>query len=254
MSQSSQDKQKETHNHLVYSYMTLRNLIGFSGILLPWVLAITSAINGDKPFEPSISDYYYTGGGDMFVVMMSLTGVFLFTYKGYDFKEMTLTILAAIGSIGVAFFPTSTKPSNNLASIHHSQTEVPNIMGFEFHFLFAIMFFLSLASISMWFFTKTGESTLKNPNGTLTQKGKRNNVYRICAWVMFGSVLILALFFFIEPIHEMIGDFPFIYTMETIAVTAFGISWLTKGETLWPDGEHYVVRGYKEVKGKMEGK
>jgi len=27
-----------------------------------------------------------------------------------------------------------------------------------------------------------------------------------------------------------------------------GISWLTIGETIYPDGEHYIVSGYKAIK------
>lgn len=43
------DSTKEANNELVFSYLTLRNLIGFSGILLPIILAIA-------PRRPS--DYY----------------------------------------------------------------------------------------------------------------------------------------------------------------------------------------------------
>jgi hypothetical protein len=54
------DNKKEKKNDLVFSYLTLRNLIGFAGMLLPVALAVwpkrPSAYHG---FEPSISDYCY---------------------------------------------------------------------------------------------------------------------------------------------------------------------------------------------------
>jgi hypothetical protein len=33
--------------------------------------------------------------------------------------------------------------------------------------------------------------------------------------------------------------------MEVIAIEAFGLSWITKGQTLWPDGEHYLAKAFR---------
>ena len=79
------DKQKESDNELVISFLALRNLIGISGMLLPIVLTLfTPKGELDKVMEHSISEYYYTKNGDLFVVLLSVIGVFLLTYKGYD--------------------------------------------------------------------------------------------------------------------------------------------------------------------------
>lgn len=78
------DRGKENDNNLVFSYMTLRNLIGFSGMLLPFVLMFFTKKTNGEFVKPSISDYYYTGNGDILVVLLSVLGVFLFTYKGYN--------------------------------------------------------------------------------------------------------------------------------------------------------------------------
>ncbi len=91
------DHQKETRNDLVFSYKTLRNLIGFGGMLLPVILALyTIRETGDKLLQPSISDYYYTSNGDIFVVILSVISVLLFTYNGYNWKEKIWTIIAAL--------------------------------------------------------------------------------------------------------------------------------------------------------------
>ena len=66
-SRSVRDQVKEDLNDLVFSYVTLRNLIGFSGILLPTILVIFSKREEhEKVIQSSISAYYYTSVGDVF--------------------------------------------------------------------------------------------------------------------------------------------------------------------------------------------
>ncbi|MFD2247146.1 hypothetical protein [Pontibacter ruber] len=249
------DRQKEADNDLVYSYMTLRNLIGLSGMLLPLALVLTTSRGlDDKLIEPSISDYYYTSNGDVLVVLLSILGVFLFTYKGYNWVEQVLTALAAICGIGVAFSPTATKHARSSFSIHTTHDAVPTILGLERHLIFAAVFFISLAFISLVYFPKSDALFLKEPTGKWSPKAKRNMVYKVCGWMMIVCVLLLGIYFIYEPFQIMAGEFPVIFTLETIAVEAFGISWLTKGETLWPDGEHYLVRGYRKAKHTLKEK
>jgi hypothetical protein len=243
------DRQKETRNDLVFSYMTLRNLIGFSGMLLPVILLLTTRhAPGDLRVEPSISDYYYTSNGDVLVVILSVLGVFLFTYKGYNIRENLLSTLAAVCALGVAFSPTATKYIRESFSVHTGKFVVPEIAGLEIHLLFAATFFISLAIIALVYFPKSDAETSMQSGRKRTQKDRRNLVYIFSGWVMLGSVLILGLYFLIKPFKEWIADFPFIFVMESLAIEAFGISWITKGESLWPDGEHYLVSFWKDPK------
>jgi hypothetical protein len=229
--------------------MTLRNLIGFSGMLLPVILLWTTRhAPGDLQVEPSISDYYYTSNGDLLVVILSVLGVFLFTYKGYNMKENLLSSLAAFCALGVAFSPTAAKYIRESFSVHTGKFVVPEIAGLEVHLLFAATFFISLAIIALVYFPKSDTEKSLQANRAWTQKDRRNLVYIISGWVMLGCVLILGLYFLINPLKEWIGDFPFIFVMESVAIEAFGISWITKGESLWPDGEHYLVSFLKEPK------
>ncbi len=101
------DKKKEANNDLVLSYMTLRNFIGFIGFLLPIILLLTNLKSEGYKIQPSISDYYYSRNGDTIVVVLSILGVFLFTYQGYNWKEKFLTKIAGLCAIGVAFCPTN---------------------------------------------------------------------------------------------------------------------------------------------------
>lgn len=242
-------RQKEVHNELVFSYMTLRNLIGFSGMLLPLILIITTnrGLN-DRIVEPSISDYYYTSNGDVVVVLLSILGVFLFTYKGYNKKENILTILAAICSIGVAFSPTVTKYGRSSFSVHTTNDAVPTIFGLELHLIYAAVFFITLALISLIYFPRSYNPALNNRMDIDSAKGKRNIVFKVCGWIMLICVMLLAVYFMSDTIQFYLGNIPVIFILETIAIEAFGISWITKGETLWPDGKHYFVRGYERAR------
>jgi hypothetical protein len=247
------DKQKEANNELVVSFLTLRNLIGISGMLLPIVLTLfTPRAEQDKVMEHSISEYYYTKNGDLFVVLLSVIGVFLLTYKGYDrFWERTLTLVAGFCGIGIAFFPTATTMGNSL-SIHKVRKDVPEFFGLvQWHFIFAALFFISLALISIIYFRKKDINNIYLIDGRKKkQKEKRNLVYMICGWTMLLCVVLMILYFAVDP--PALKNVPVVFALETVAVEAFGISWITKGQTLWPDGEHYMKKGLRKVKQKIE--
>ena len=247
------DRQKESDNELVISFLALRNLIGISGMLLPIVLTLfTPKGEQDKVMEHSISEYYYTKNGDLFVVLLSVIGVFLLTYKGYDrFWERTLTLVAGFCGIGIAFFPTATTMGNSF-SIHKVRQEVPEFFGLvQWHFIFAALFFISLAFISLYYFQKTNINDVRLiDEQKKKQKAKRNMVYRICGWTMLICVALMILYFAIDP--PSLRNTPVVFALETVAVEAFGISWITKGQTLWPDGEHYMKKGLRKAKQKIE--
>lgn len=241
------NRAKEAENQLLLSYRTLRNLIGFSGMILPFALALfpkrPSAWYG---LEPSISDYFYTDRGDFLVVILSVLGVFLLTYYGYNTRERILTFLAAIAGLGVAFVPTSSGCEECIGSVHTNSGGVfGNLVGGAWHITFASIFLLSLAIMSLVFFPKTDDPDLRRPDGSLTQKSKRNIVFRICGYTIIGCVVIIAVYFLVKPNLE---NFPLVFVFETIAVEAFALSWLTKGETFWPDGPHYLTTAIRQVK------
>jgi hypothetical protein len=224
-------------------------------MLLPVVLVLFTMKEGeDKIIEPSISDYYYTSNGDIFVVILSVLAVLLFSYNGYGLKDRFWTTLAAFCGLGVAFFPTAAKYQRASQSVHPANSEVPEIFGFEWHFIFAITFFVSLSIISLYYFTRSGSVQKRTRGEKMTQKQKRNVVYRVSGWTMIGCITILALYFLLTPFRSAVGDFPMVFTFETIAVWAFAVSWLTKGETLWPDGEHYIVGTYRDLRRSVESK
>lgn len=144
------NQRKEAGNQLVFSYLTLRKLIGIGGMLLPAVIAVfPSRPSKYYGFEFSISDYYYTDRGDFLVVILCVIGAFLITYKGYSRMEMALTALAGICGIGVAFVPTGKACEECLYSVHNSDGGLFNsLTGSWWHLAFAGTFFLCLGVLN----------------------------------------------------------------------------------------------------------
>ena len=255
------DRSKEADNDLVFSYKAMRNFIGFFGMLLPVILIVFTKESNGKFVEPSISDYYYTKNGDILVVLLSVLAVFLFTYKGYGKTfsfERILTVLAAICAIGVAFSPTGSisdiLDTKNVIEIDKNSVHTAiSFRGAIPHFLSAGVFFVSLAIISLRYFPMSDAGSMKDHRGKKTAKAKRNVVFRVCGWTMITCVAALILYFALQEFAGLQTDFPVVFLFETIAVIAFGISWLTKGETFWPDGEHYMETAMKDMKLVLKG-
>ena len=257
-SRSIRDQVKEDLNDLVFSYVTLRNLIGFSGILLPIILVIFSKrAEHERVIQSSISAYYYTSVGDVFVIVICILSAFLLTYKGYRTLEKILLSVAALSGFGLTLFPTEWREGMFVNSAHVPRNAVPKLFEIEIHWIFAALFFISLSLISIFFFTKTRhqEALIKRGTGQLlTQKSWRNIVYITMGCIMLVCMAIILIYSVVDPVQKFFGDFSLIFCMETIAVFAFGISWITKGETLFPDKDkpHYITRGIRELLEKDE--
>jgi hypothetical protein len=237
--------EKKNQLNFVVSYMNLRRFIGFAGVLLPWVLVVGSHYFGqEKSFQPSISDFYYTEIGEVFVFVMVILGTFLFTYKGQFRWENILSSIAGFCAVLVAFFPTAATHKTQESSCHFLHTKVPQlpIGSIEFHLIFAGLFFIVLAIVSIFFFTKADNPNVKDLR-LIRQKKRRNILYVICGIVMIVSIATIAVHFIMNP--EVNPDSRFVFCGETIAVTAFGVSWLTKGHTFFPDEKHFILNMFK---------
>ncbi len=202
-----------SYSDQIYSYLTLRKAVGWIGILLPFVLmfGVFLIFKGEIVLN-TISLYYYSGMRDVFVGAICSIALFLFFYKGYDKWDDRTATLAGFFAVGIALFPTvEQKPYNWVAIVH---------------FICAAYFFLILAGYSLFIFTR------KEANPT-KRKLARNRIYIICGIVMLTCLIAIMLFFvFFETGHPQ-SDF--VFWAETLALVAFGVSWLTKGGTLYPD-------------------
>jgi hypothetical protein len=230
---------------LSISYLNLRRIVGFIGLLLPFVLRLgIIAFNQKVPY--SISSYYYSPMRNILVASLCVLGIFLIAYQGYDSVDSWITNVAGAAVIGVAFFPTA------------SPSFSPAWVG-RVHPYLAAVAMVSLALMALQF-THTwpagggaGAGTAGNiwaedfrpmglalifryedPAGTRTSKKKvRDRLYSSCAWlILAGVALAFAQNFW--PASAQ-GRTQWLFWFEALAIVAFGVSWLVKGGTILKD-------------------
>lgn len=196
----------------IISYLTLRTLIGSLGILIPVLLAIGGFLfSSSMVLEHSISNYYYTPMGDVLVGVLFVMGFFLLTYKGYERIDNIAGSLGFIFALGVALFPCN----SDFLAVRIT------------HFVSAALLFGVFVFFSLCLFTKTHEG--KEPS---TGKKNRNVVYWVCGFAMILFLVLIALsFLFLSP--QARNAYKLIFWLESLALWAFGISWLVKGRLLW---------------------
>jgi hypothetical protein len=204
----------ESDNSLVLSFLHLRKLVGILGIALPIVMILYALLLSPcGGIEQSISAYYHTHMRNVFVGILCGVGVFMITYKGYEPKDTIASSLAGIFAICVAMFPTSDE-----SACEHNGL-VNGTIG-DVHILAALGLFGMFAYMSIKLFTLT--------SGNMTNKKKQRNVlYRVCGWTVVACIVLIT-------VHKFAGVFPAsvrpVFWLETVALVAFGTSWLTKGE------------------------
>ena len=203
---------------LVLSYLALRKAVGIIGVALPFVLAVGKILSEGPGIQSSISSYYYTDTRDLFVGSLCAIGVFLMSYTGYD-NDKIAGRLASVFAIGVALFPTT--PDTGA-------TSRDRLIG-ALHLSFAALLFLTLAYFSIRLFTKTAPDKKPTP-----QKLQRNALYRVSGYTILACILLIAVAA-LPPIKAMVERLSPRFWLESVAIVAFGVSWLTKGEVIFKD-------------------
>lgn len=213
---------------LVLSYMRLRKVVGYIGAGLPFALAAGRLLlpEATPAWPRSMSGYYWTGIGNVFVGALSAIGVFLFSYRGYDWRDKIAGRLACIFAIGVAIFPVC--PDTGY-------TEMQQSLG-RLHLASAALLFGTLSYFSLFLFTLTNPAKPMTP-----EKRKRNHVYRVCGWTMVVCLVLIAVCETLALRKEApfalssLQDLRPVFFLEALMVLAFGVSWLTKGEAILAD-------------------
>lgn len=216
-------KQNSNTEPLLISHMTLRKAIGFLGISLPAVLIIgTSIIGRCTHIQNSISHYYYTVMGDVFVGFLISTGIFLVSYKGYDLIDNIVSFLAGIFVLCIALFPTS--PNEDAGCVIRTLKDIP--FRENIHYVSAALFYLTLSYMSIFLFTKSSGNKTK-------QKIVRNRVYVTCGVTILVSILLIFVEDYIPGLKKQ--EFKPTFWFEWMANIAYGVSWLLKGEFFLKD-------------------
>lgn len=209
------------------SFNTLRKSVGWLGILLPAAMLIGNIAWGHcQQIQDSNSHYYYTTTGDLFVGILCAVALFMISYKGYpdDKSDNVLTTLAGICALGIAFFPTNNNSADSCAIIDLPISKARNIT----HYAFAACFFILLAIISFFKFTKS--------KGIKTHsKAMRNKVYRTCGVLIIVFIGMVGLYGVFGKQLTHFDKYKPIFWLEWLALIAFGFSWLVKGELIMDD-------------------
>jgi len=206
-------------NTLAFSYLSLRRTVGLLGVLLPFVLAIGLMMFFNQGIQSSISYYYHTAMGDVFVGIVCVIGIFLYSYKGYEPIDDIVGNFACIFAIGLALFPTHADPAH------------PDWAG-HIHSICAALFFLTLSYFSICLFTKTGSKQIKS-----NVKLLRNQIYLACGYIMLLCIFLIGLIHIpaLAELNAQLKEYSPVFWFEAIAIVAFGISWLIKGEAILHD-------------------
>ena len=197
----------------------LRCIIGWLGMLLPWIVLLLSILYG-YGFPDSISATYYLPTCiTPFMIILGSAGLLLFSYKGYDRQDDIICTIAGAFALGICLFSCGTKDLiarwqdiANLSNVGTFQI-APEISGI-LHNVSAFGFFALLAYNSLFLFTKSSGNMTEN-------KKKRNIIFRVCGIGMIVSFLTII------PI-SIFNWWGGVWLVEAIALAFFGISWLTK--------------------------
>ena len=200
-------------------YLAFRRTVGWIGILLPVVLALGNAlVFHEYPLLHSISRYYFSGMRDVFVGCMGAMALFLFFSSGLDRWENLMGKLAGCCAAGVAIFSVAPlgEPWDTSATIHY-------ICAFG---LFIILGLDLLLLIS------------RNWGDTSERARRRSWFHRFCGIVIIGSVVAVCVY---SAVSENSDNPESLFTLiaETIALVAFGSSWLIECRNIKLNLSHY---------------
>lgn len=215
----------DDERRFVVPYLVLRQMIGATGLLMPLLVRLGAYLEQGIASTDSISAYYYTGMRDYFVSTLVLVGALLACYRTPAVSDNVLAVVAGLASIGIGLFPMDPDWAPQMRGAHPELFKGacfvdPRMLGY--HAWFAALFFaLSFYMVYFRFAAFT-------PPQPTPQKRLRNRIYRgagmamLCAFIAIGA---LAIF----------NRGASIFWPETVAVVAFGVAWLVKGQAVLRD-------------------
>ncbi len=202
------------------SYFTLRKIIGWCGLLLPWVTWIVSG-----NYETSISAYYYTVSGVVFTSVITILGVFLISYRGYQRKDEKISDNVITWLAGLLIILVAAVPARFPYNIADCPTPICHQSDFwgTIHFGSAAAFFIAMGYLSAFHFTR-GHKPYSSDKYT------RNIIYRLCGYGMWVVLVITGILYFVFNFQKTFTHL--VFWAEVILLMLFGASWCIKGKAL----------------------
>jgi hypothetical protein len=166
----------------------------------------------------SVSAYYYTGGVGVFVGILVALSLFLFTYPGYEGERLDRWVgrIAGVSAAGVALFPTGAPPNLRAPSWFVEPTTR------WIHYGCAITLFVCFIVFAGWLFRR---SSVPRWSDRPLGKKWRDGIYLVCAAAMVLAIVVTVVAF---------KRGASIFVPEAVAIVAFAVSWLVKGEVYEP--------------------
>jgi len=205
---------------VVLSYAALRRSVGIVAVAFPFVVTVPVYLLCDHTIASSLSANYYQITRNFFVGTLCAISLFMFCDRGYDLKDEIAGILSSIFALGVAFFPTTPD---------ECATHFQKFIGHA-HYFFATALFSTLAYFCLVLFRTTAV------NRHVTHKKlQRNKVYRACGIAIVASMAAIAALSLLDNKNTFNVDYWIkrLHTtpiLESIALIAFGLAWLVKGD------------------------
>ena len=194
--------------HIRRTYFTLRLSMGVSALAFPVVLSLGGWIVADLAYQPSLSDYYYTRMGDVFVGMLIAIGASLTVYAGYSRQEDWVLNLAGVLAVTVALVP----------PLRESALGAQPLLTSSFwHGAAALAFFAAIGWVCIFRARDTLELI---PNETVVRRYRQ-------LYSLIGALMIAA------PVGALVLSAVLdagrmVFWAEAFAVWVFAAYWLTK--------------------------
>jgi hypothetical protein len=205
----------------ILSYLSLRELAGWVGFVLPFAVALG---NWPHALEGSISAYYFTRMGAWFVGSLWVIGFFMVSARGYDKCDEIAGWLAGVFALGVALIP-----------MNYCEVKSGWVMyRGRLHWTCAALLFIDLALMCLCLFTKTNAGADAAAQRT-PKKLRRNKFYVACGCTILACIALIGVDSLLEHFSPSLAaalDFykP-VFWLESGSVLAFAVAWLVKGET-----------------------
>jgi heme A synthase len=210
---------------LAAAYIYLQRVVGIIAVSLPAAVAIGNMLFDGVQLKGSISAYYYTPVGGVFVGALCALAVFFLSYNYRPLPNFeadnVLSTLACVAAVGVALLPTT----SDAATASGSETAVAVA-----HLGCAAALFVLMAIFSLVLFTLSDDEEMT------AEKARRNAVYRACGAVIVAVIALVLASNVVDPP----SSWHTLFWLESVGVVAFGVSWLVKGFAwpLWADRPH----------------
>ena len=231
----------------IIGYQTLRQLIGWLGVSVPFVVYLGNWVffthhvaaclvpSGNVPY--SLSGYYYTHMRGVFTGTFWALGVFLVAYNGFEWIDQAITTVAGVSAIGIATFPTNppvhlatdqTGPCGPRVPVQYVSSPHQTLIGIA-HQICLIALILMLILMAWRFRTdRAGDETV-------TPRAKA--IYAISAVGIAAGGLGAIIQNFLSGTAK--AETPWLFWFEIVAILFFGISWFVKGEAYRPFTPEY---------------